>query len=199
MNRAKQQVDESRKMYSSLSQAMQKLEERTGEADIIGRAQRKGELGMVSGRKLVRRYVAISKTGSLFVFQDNKGGKPQAEMKLDSTTKLAMLDKIKCGFQIQSGMETMIFSANDDMDMVQWTNTILKLQVSGISDYADQTSDAFSQTAHSLDQITMYINRITANADELNDQAALLARIAALENQVRQKDHEITTLKQLHQ
>ena len=175
---------------------MQSLEERTGEADVIGQAKYKGKLQMLSGRRLVARYVAISKNGSLFVFQDEKGGKPQMEMKLDSTTQLAMIEKLKCGFQVQSGSTSLIFSAADEMDMTMWTNTILKLQVAGISDYENQTSDSFTQAQTCLEQIEMYTNRITAHAEGLKEQAKLIAKIAALEEMVRERDSEITKLKE---
>jgi len=192
--KAKKQIDVSQTNYSDLNKSMTALEERTGEADIIGNAIKKGELGFVQGRKLVKRYVAISKSGILFIFQDKNGGKPLSEMKLDSGTQIGMIEKLKFAFSVGNGRSSFVFSGSDDMDLAGWTNQILKIQVAGISDFKDQTGDSFHQAASALDQITLYSNRIAETAAQLKDQTELLARIKALESLVREKDAKIAEL-----
>lgn len=154
-----------------------------------------GTVKMVVGRKLLDRFAVISKSAILFVFQDSKCGKPLHQMKLDSTTQVGMVDKIKNGFSINNGKENFIFSCNEDTEMASWTNTALKIQVTGVSGFENQTSDSFSRTIHAIEQASLFSNKIKDAATQLNDQAALLARISALEEMVRQKDKELEVLR----
>ena len=194
--RAKKQIDESREENQKLIQSLAAMEQKTGESDIIGNATCKGPLGMLVGKKIVKRFAALSKDGNLFVFTDAKGGKPLKQLKINSNATMAMVEhpQVPNGFQVSSGPESAIFSAPDDMSMMQWTNGILKLQVAQHSEYAAQTADSFHQAIYSLDQVKTYMDRVSSTAKELRDQAKLLARIQALEKQVQEKDSKIASL-----
>merc|ERR1712137_1212646 len=193
--KAKQYIGEAQKENETLATSLQALEERTGEADILGQASYQGDLKMVVGRKLCPRYAAISKGGILCVFNDRTGGKPVQQLKINANTQLGMIDKLPNGFQVKSGVESAIFSAPDDMELMQWTNTILKLQVAGHAEFKDQTASVFEQAQSGVDQIHTYMDRITQQAESLKDQAALLAKIQALENMIRAKDELIAELR----
>ena len=193
--RAKQYIGEAQKENETLATSLQALEERTGEADILGQASYQGDLKMVVGRKLCPRYAALSKSGVLCVFNDRTGGKPVVQLKINANTQLGMIDKLPNGFQVKSGLDSAIFSASDDMELMQWTNNILKLQVAGHAEFKDQTASVFEQATSSIDQVHVYMDRITQQMESMKDQAKLLAQVRALEDMVRSKDELIAQLR----
>jgi hypothetical protein len=154
-----------------------------------------GALHRSHGNKWVRYYGVLGE-GSLYLLENEQTKRLITRVSIGAQTALEMVNNIPNCFQV-SAEEVVTIRVEDEMAMMQWVNELLRVQCGAAqasSSGSSRPPDAHDHVSQDIAALAQISNSLQEMAKELGSQASLLARIRALEGQIKQKDATIAKL-----
>eukprot|EP01094_Clydonella_sp_ATCC50884_P019839 TRINITY_DN3972_c0_g1_i1.p1 TRINITY_DN3972_c0_g1~~TRINITY_DN3972_c0_g1_i1.p1 ORF type:complete len:1265 (-),score=322.50 TRINITY_DN3972_c0_g1_i1:137-3823(-) len=186
IGRAEEDVVAARTEKQRLTTSLQQIEQETGKSNVLATATRAGNLSVLLPNQTWGKRFFVLSGNELSQFEDQTAAKLVAKITVAKDTRLEVVNNVPNCFQI-SNEHRFIIAAGNDKNMSGWTNELLRVQAGkGASCTLERVHAQVARAKQAIESL--------ANASDLGDRAALIARIRELEQTVAERDAKIKAL-----